>query len=198
LPPLVGLGSGYSLVGQDHGLLGAGRSHQVQHPWHALPAHVHAEPDLGHAHMGVSGHHAKVQRDRQRHAATDAKAFDGADGDLLHFLPCPRQPRSEFQVASQRAEVHGFAGATFRILQVKAGGERFGAAGQHYDRSRVVILKTSRGVRELAHRLRRHRVDAVAAVETHDRDAAFRSQALLDLHKISQRTASLPFGFPKP
>ena len=59
-------------VGQDDGLLGAGRSHQVQHPRHALPAHVHAKSDLGHAHMGVSGHHAKVQRDRQRHAAAKA------------------------------------------------------------------------------------------------------------------------------
>ena len=76
--------------------------------------------------------------------------------------------------------------------------ERFGAAGQHHDRGRVVILKTSRRVRELAHRLRRHRIDPVAAVETHHRDAAFRSQALLDLYKISQRTASLPFDFPKP
>ena len=30
--------------------------------------------------MGVAGHDPKVQRDRQRHAATNAKAFDGADG----------------------------------------------------------------------------------------------------------------------
>ena len=46
--------------------------------------------------MGVAGHHAKIQRHRERYAAADAKAFDGADGDLLHLLPGAAQPRSKF------------------------------------------------------------------------------------------------------
>ena len=96
--------------------------------------------------MGVSGHDPEIQRHRQSHAAADAKAFDGADRDLLHVLPGPRQPRSEFQVPAQRAEVHGLAGPAFGVLEVEAGAERLGAAGQHHDRGRVVILKTARGV----------------------------------------------------
>ena len=95
-PPFVGFRRRDALVGQDHRLLGAGRSDQMQHARDALPAHVHAEPDLGHPQMGVAAHDAKVECHRQRHAAADAKAFDGADGDLLHLLPGPGQPRSEF------------------------------------------------------------------------------------------------------
>ena len=63
------------------------RSDQMQHARDALPAHVHAETDFGHADMRVPGHDAKIQRHRQCDAAADAKAFDGADGDLLHLLP---------------------------------------------------------------------------------------------------------------
>ena len=142
--------------------------------------------------MGVAGHDAEIQRDRQRHAAADAKALDGADGDLLHLLPGPRQPRPELQMPAQRAEIHGLARAAFGILQVEAGAEGFCAAGQHHDRGLRIILKAARGIGELAHRLRRQRVDAVAAVEAHDRDAAVGAEALLDRDKLRQRNASLP------
>jgi hypothetical protein len=77
----------------------------------------------------------------------------------------------------------------------KTRAERFGAAGQHHDRGLTVVLKTARGVGELAHRLRRHRIDAVAAVETHDRYAAIRPETLLDFHKLGQCFASLPVIF---
>ena len=87
-----------------------------------------------------------------------------------------------------------FRDAAFRVFQVEAGAERFGAAGQHHDRGRAIILKTARGIGELAQRFRRQRIDAVATVEPHHRDAAVRPKALLDFYKLSQRIASLPSG----
>ena len=71
----------------------------------------------------------------------------------------------------------------------------FGAAGQHHDRGFGVVLKTARGIGELAQRLRRQRVDAVAAVEAHHRDTAFGPKALFDCYKPRQRIASLPAVF---
>ena len=144
--PLVGLSRRDALVSQDHRLLGAGRADQMQHAWHALPAHVHAEADLGDAHMGIAPHDAEIECDRERHAAADAEPFDGADGDLLHVLPCAGQPRTQFEVSAQRAEVHGLTGAAFGILEVEAGGECVGAAGQHDHGGGSIILKASRRV----------------------------------------------------
>ena len=132
--PLIGLVGGDALVGQDHRLLGARRTHQVQHARHALPAHVHAEPDLGHAHMAAAAHDAEIERDRERDAAADTEALDGADGDLLHLLPGPGHARAELQVPAQRAEVHGAARPALGVLEVEAGGEGFCAAGQHHHR----------------------------------------------------------------
>ena len=112
-----------ALVGQDHRLLGPRRSDQVQHARHALPAHVHAEPDFGHPHMRVASHHAKIQRYRQRNPAADAKALDGADGNLLHLLPGAGQPRSEFQVPAQRADIHRLARPALGIPEVETSTE---------------------------------------------------------------------------
>jgi hypothetical protein len=70
-------------------------------------------------------------------------------------------------------------------------------AGQHHDRGRIVILEAPGSVCELAQRLRRQRIDAVAAVESHHRNAAVRPQPLLDFYKLCQRIASLPSGFPE-
>ena len=83
--------------------------------------------------MGVAGHDAKIQRDRERDAAADTKPLDGADGDLLHLLPGPRKPRPELQVPPQGADIHGFARAAFGVFEVEAGGKRFRAAGEHHD-----------------------------------------------------------------
>src|SRR5205823_5601095 len=132
----------------------------------------------------------------QRHAAADTKAFDGADGDLLQVLPGPRQPRPELQVSAQGAEIHGLPRPAFGILQVKACAKGFGAAREHHDGSVAIILEAPRGIGELAQRFRRQRIDAVAAVETHDRDAALRPETLFDLYKIGHRSVSLPVIFP--
>jgi len=148
--PLKRLPGADALVGQDHGLLGAGGSDQMKHARDALPAHVHAEPDLGHPQMRVISHHAKIQRDRERHAAADTKALDRADGDLLHLLPGVAEPWPEFQMPAQRSDIHGLARFAFRILQVESGAERLGAAGQHHDRSVAIVLKTAGGGGELA------------------------------------------------
>ena len=163
----------------------------MQHARNALPAHVHAEPDLGHPQMGVAGHDAKIQRHRQRDAAADAKTLDGADGDLLHLLPGAGEPRSQLQMPAQRADIHGAARASFGVLQVEPGAERLGTAGEHHDRSIAVVLKTARGIGELTQRLRRKRIDAVAAVEPHHGDAAFRPQAFFDVTKPRQDAFSL-------
>ena len=66
------------------------------------------------------------------------------------------------------------------------------AAGQHHDRGVIVILEAARGGGELAQRLRRERIDAVAAVESHHRNAAVRPQALLDFHKLCQPLPPFP------
>jgi hypothetical protein len=76
---------------------------------------------------------------------------------------------------------------------IKAGAERLGGAGQHHDRSRGVILKTAGGIGELAHRLRRQRIDAVAAVEAHDRDTALGSKAFFDGDELGQGSISRYF-----
>src|ERR1700736_3637744 len=145
--------------------------------------------------MGVAGHHTKIQRHRERYAAADAKALNGADGDLLHLLPGAAQPRPEFQVPSQRAEVHGFARTTFGVLQIEARAERPGSAGEHHDRGVAVVLEAARRLGELTHRFRRQRIDAVAAVKAHQSDSAFRTEAPFDRHKIGHDDASLPAIF---
>jgi len=94
--------------------------------------------------MGVAGHHAKIQRHRERYAAADAKSLDGADGDLLHLLPGAAQTWSKFQVPAQRAEVHGFARTTFGVLQIEARAERPGSAGEHHDGGVAVVLEAAR------------------------------------------------------
>jgi len=98
--PLIGFRCRDALVGQDHGLLGARRSDQVQHARHALPAHVHAEPDLGHPHMGVTRHDAEVERDCERKAAADRKSPSMASMAICSIsCQAPRQPRPEFSGA---------------------------------------------------------------------------------------------------
>jgi hypothetical protein len=92
---------------------------------------------------------------------------------------------------AQRAEIHGFSRTAFGILEVEAGAECPGA-GQHHDRGLIVVLEAAGGVGKLAQRFRRQRIDAVAAVEPHHRNAALRPQALLDFYKLGQRIASLP------
>ena len=164
----------------------------MQHARHALPAHVHAKADLGHAHVGVAGHDPEIQRHRQRHAAADAKTLDGADGDLLHLLPGPRQPRSEFQVPAQRAEIHGLADLPSGSFRSKPALNDLAPPVSTTTEVVGVILKTAGGVGELAQRLRRQRIDAVAAVETHHRDAALGPKALLDVHKLRQRKPPCP------
>ena len=99
--PFIRLRGADALVGQDHRLFGSSRSDQMQHAWNALPAHVHAEANLGHAQMGVAAHDPKIQRDRQRHAAADAKPLNGSDRDLLHFVPGLGQPRPQLEVPPQ-------------------------------------------------------------------------------------------------
>ena len=88
----------------------------MQHAGNALPAHIHAKADFGHADMGVAGHDPKVQRDRQRHAAANTEALDGADGNLLHLLPGAGQPRSQFQMPPQRTDIHAAARPAFGVL----------------------------------------------------------------------------------
>ena len=83
------------------------------------------------------------------------------------------------------------------VLEIEAGAERLGAAGEHHGRGVAVVLKTARGVGELTQRLRRKRIDAVAAIETHHGNAAFRAEALFDGYKISQPGISLPVIFFK-
>src|SRR3979411_1081764 len=93
---------------------------------------------------------------------------------------------------AQRADIHGFARAPFRVFQIKAGAERLCAAGQNHHRGFAVILKAAGGVGELTQRLRRQRIEAIAAVETHDRNTAFRPEPLLDGDELCQRLRSLP------
>ncbi len=112
------------------------------------------KPDFGHPDMGVARYHAKIQRHRQRDAAADAKSFDGADGDLLHFLPGPRQPRPKPQMPAQRSDIHGRARPAFGVLEVEPGAECLGTAGQHDHGSFAVILETARGIGELTQRFR--------------------------------------------
>src|SRR5260221_3985465 len=145
--------------------------------------------------MGVAAHDAEVQRHRQRHAAADAKTLDGADGDLLHFLPGAGEPRSQFQMPAQRADIHGPARAAVGVLQVEACAERIGAAGEHYRRGSAVVFKTAGGVGELPQRFRRQRVDAVATVEAHHGDAPLGTETPFDGYEPRQRLRSLPAIF---
>src|ERR1700730_18193832 len=148
--------------------------------------------------MRVAAHDAKVERHRQSHAATNAKPFDGADGDLLHLLPRAGQPRSELQVPAQRTDVHGFARAAFGIFQSKLGAERLGPAGERHDGGVAVVLEAARGLGELTRRLRRQRVDAVAAVKAHHSDPPLRPEALFDGYKfrqVSPRVARIAIFF---
>src|ERR1700685_54328 len=52
----------------------------------------------------------------RKSSATDAKSLDRADGDLLHLLPGPGQPRPQLEVVTQGTEIHGPARAAFRVL----------------------------------------------------------------------------------
>jgi len=87
--------------------------------------------------------------------AADAEALDGADGDLFHVLPGPRQPRPELQMPAQRPQIHVATGAALRILEVEAGAESFGAAGQHHHRGRPVIFEGVGRSREFTQRVGR-------------------------------------------
>jgi hypothetical protein len=51
-----------ALISEDHRLLGPRRPYQVQHSRHALPTHIHPEPDLRNSHMSIVRHHTKIQR----------------------------------------------------------------------------------------------------------------------------------------
>src|SRR6185437_4228295 len=106
--------------------------------------------------------------------------------DLIHFLPGSAQPRPEFEVPAQRADIHGPARSSLGILQIESGAEGIGAAGQHHDRGIAVVLEAARCVGELAQGFRRQRVDAVTAVEAHDSDPPLGSQAPFDGYKIRQ------------
>ncbi len=124
-----------------------------------------------------------------------AKSFDGADGDLLYLLPGAAQSRSQFEVPAQRTDIHGAARPAFGVLQVEAGAERLGAAGEHHDRRFAVVLETACGVGELTQRLGRQRVDAVATVEPHHGDAPLGPETLFDRYKVRQYPRSLPAAF---
>ena len=91
---------------------------------------------------------------------------------------------------AQRADIHGPARAALGVLQIEAGAERFCAARQHHDRGLAVILKAARGIGQLAQRFRRQRVDAVAAVEAHHRDAAIRPETLFDRNETRSTSMS--------
>ena len=79
----------------------------------------------------------------------------------------------------------GVAQAAFGILEVEAGREGLGRAGQDHDRSFEIVLEVARDVAQLAHRLVAEGIDVVAAIEAHDGDAALRAQALLDLDECA-------------
>jgi hypothetical protein len=49
--------------------------------------------------MGVAAHDAKIERDRQRDAATDTEAFDRGDRDLFHVLPGAGEPGADLQMS---------------------------------------------------------------------------------------------------
>src|SRR6266581_880810 len=117
-------------------------------------------------------------------AAADAEALDGADRDLLHLLPGTAQSRSQFEMPAQRTDIHGAARPAFGVLQVEAGAERLGAAGEHHHRRFAVVLETARGVGELTQRLGRQRVDAVAAVEPHHSDTSLGPETLFDRYIV--------------
>ena len=75
------------------------------------------------------------------------------------------------------------AGA-FGILQVEAGREGLGRAGQDDHRGFEIVLEVARHVAQLAHRLPAEGIDVVAAVEAHDGDAALRAQPFSTLTKL--------------
>src|SRR3954449_8872835 len=102
--------------------------------------------------MRVTRHHPKIERHRQRNAATYTEPFDGADSDLLHLIPCLGQPRSKLQMPPQRAYIHGAARPALGIPEVKSGAERSGSAGQHDYRGFAVVLKAAGGRGELTER----------------------------------------------
>src|SRR5882724_2364688 len=93
---------------------------------------------------------------------------------------------------AQRTDIHGAAGPAFGVLQVEAGAERLGAAGEHHDRRFAVVLKTARGVGELTQRLGRQRVDSVVTVEPHHSDAPLGPEPLFYPYEVRQCPRSLP------
>jgi hypothetical protein len=96
---------------------------------------------------------------------------------------------------AQRAHIHGLARPALGIPEVEAGAERFCAAGEHDHRGFGIILKAAGGIGELTQRLRRQRIDAVAAVEAHHGNAALGAEALFDRQEIGQLNTSLPVFF---
>jgi len=166
----------------------------MQHARYALPAHVHAEPDLGHPQMGITGHDAEVQGDRQRDAAADAKTFDGA----IVICSCPARPAS----AAARVFKCRRRGPRSMFLRARPSGSlrskpALNALAERSAprRGRGIVLKAAGGIGELAHRLRRQRIDAVAAVKADDRDAALGPEAFFDGDKAGQGGGSLPVIF---
>src|SRR3954452_24137173 len=91
---------------------------------------------------------------------------------------------------AQGSEIHGGARTALGVFQVETGAERFWATGEHHDGCIAVILKTARGIGELTQRLRRQRIDAVAAVEAHHGDAALGPEAFFDGDEICQLSTS--------
>jgi len=94
---------------------------------------------------------------------------------------------------AQRAGIHRVAGAQLVVLQVETGAERLGRAGQHHGGGGRVVVEAVGGLGQFAHRLRRQRVDAVAAIEPHHGHATVRTEALLYRHKFRQAPA--PYRF---
>jgi len=114
---------------------------------------------------------------------------------ICSLLPGAAQSRSQFEVPAQRTDIHGAARPAFGVLQIEAGAERLGAAGEHHDRRFAVVLETACGVGELTQRLGRQRVDAVATVEPHHGDAPLEPEPLFYPYEVRQYPRSLPAAF---
>jgi hypothetical protein len=68
--------------------------------------------------------------------------------------------------------IHGPARAPFGVFQVKAGAECLFAAGQDNGRRIAIILETARCSSKLAYCFGRQRIEAIASIEPHYRNAA--------------------------
>ena len=183
----IQVGGADAVGGEDHRLLRARRPHQLQHARHRAPAHVHAEFHFGNAEMRGLSAEAEIERDGERRAAADAMVLDGADRHLLHLVPGAAHARADHQRRAAGAHAELRALAAFGILQVEARRKAVRRAGEDDDGGGGIVLEGLRRGAQLAHGGGRQRVQPVAAVETHDGDAAFRAEPLLDgdvLHRL--------------